>query len=89
MQSIEMLASVVASPVVATASPLILTYVSAVTAFIALQNRSPQSTFAWVLLFVLFPPVAFVLRRLEHDRETSDGSEGFHGLARYARAHHG
>src|SRR4029434_8491647 len=31
-----------------------------VTAFLALQNRSPQSTFAWVLLFVLLPPAAFL-----------------------------
>ena len=33
-------------------------YALAVTAFLALQNRSPQSTFACVLLFVLFPPQA-------------------------------
>jgi cardiolipin synthase A/B len=33
-------------------------YALSVTAFLALQNRSPQSTFAWVLLFVLFPPAA-------------------------------
>ena len=26
-----------------------------------LQNRMPQSTFAWVLLFVLFPPAALVI----------------------------
>lgn len=35
-------------------------YVLSVTAFLALQNRSPQSTFAWVLLFVLLPPAALL-----------------------------
>jgi hypothetical protein len=35
-------------------------YALSVTGFLALQNRSPQSTFAWVLLFVLFPPAAFL-----------------------------
>ena len=39
---------------------LIFAYAVAVTAFLALQNRSPQSTFAWVLLFVLFPPAALL-----------------------------
>jgi len=33
-------------------------YAVSVTAFLALQNRTPQSTFAWVLLFVLCPPAA-------------------------------
>jgi cardiolipin synthase len=33
-----------------------LAYALSVTVFLALQNRSPQSTFAWVLLFVLCPP---------------------------------
>jgi hypothetical protein len=39
-----------------------LTFVcaSGVTVFLALQNRSPQSTFASVLLFVLFPPGALL-----------------------------
>src|SRR5262245_65124081 len=37
-----------------------LTYTLSVTAILALQNRSPQSTFAWVLLFVLFPPGALL-----------------------------
>jgi cardiolipin synthase A/B len=35
-------------------------YAFGVTAFLALQNRSPQSTFAWLLLFVLFPPAGFL-----------------------------
>jgi cardiolipin synthase len=35
-------------------------YFVCVTAVLALQNRSPQSTFAWLLLFVLFPPGALV-----------------------------
>jgi len=39
---------------------VVVVYVSMVTAAIALQNRSPQSTFAWVLAFVLFPPGAFL-----------------------------
>jgi cardiolipin synthase len=55
------IASFAASPAVAIALVLILTYVLGVTGFLALQNRSPQSTFAWVLLFVLAPPVAFVI----------------------------
>jgi hypothetical protein len=42
------------------AFPLTLTYAWSVTAVLALQNRSPQSTFAWVLLFVLFPPGALL-----------------------------
>jgi cardiolipin synthase A/B len=46
--------------VVVVAMTLTLAYVSSVTAFLALQNRSPQSTFAWVLLFVLLPPVALL-----------------------------
>ena len=39
---------------------LAIVYASTVTAVMALQNRSPQSTFAWVLLFVLFPPGALL-----------------------------
>jgi cardiolipin synthase len=39
---------------------LTFVYASSVTVFLALQNRSPQSTFAWVLLFVLFPPGALL-----------------------------
>jgi cardiolipin synthase A/B len=39
---------------------LAFAYALSVTAFLALQNRSPQSTFAWVLLFVLFPPGAWL-----------------------------
>jgi len=35
-------------------------YASSVTAFLALQNRTPQSTFARVLLFVLCPPAALL-----------------------------
>jgi len=42
------------------AATLAVVYASAVTATIALQNRSPQSTFAWVLAFVLFPPGALL-----------------------------
>lgn len=38
-----------------------LLYVWGVTGTLALQNRSPQSTFAWVLLFVLCPPVALIV----------------------------
>jgi cardiolipin synthase A/B len=37
-----------------------LAYALGVTVFLALQNRSPQSTFAWVLLFVLCPPAALL-----------------------------
>jgi len=37
-----------------------LAYALIVTAFLALQNRTPQSTFAWVLLFMLLPPVALL-----------------------------
>jgi hypothetical protein len=33
---------------------LIVAYAVTVTAFLPLQNRSPQSTFAWVLLFVRY-----------------------------------
>ena len=40
---------------------LALAYALSVTSVLALQNRMPQSTFAWVLLFVLFPPVALVI----------------------------
>ena len=40
---------------------LAFAYALSVTAVLALQNRSPQSTFAWVLLFVLFPPGALVI----------------------------
>jgi cardiolipin synthase A/B len=39
---------------------LAVAYAWSVTAVLALQNRSPQSTFAWVLLFVLFPPGALL-----------------------------
>jgi cardiolipin synthase len=46
-------------PVVAVAV-VAMVYASAVTALLALQNRSPQSTFAWVLLFVLCPPGAWL-----------------------------
>jgi len=35
-------------------------YALSVTVFLALQNRSPQSTFAWVLLFLLCPPGALL-----------------------------
>src|SRR6266853_979372 len=38
-----------------------LVYALSVTAVLALQNRMPQSTFAWVLLFVLFPPGALLI----------------------------
>jgi len=40
---------------------LTLAYALSVTAVLALQNRSPQSTFAWVLLFLLFPPGALAI----------------------------
>src|SRR5262245_34675994 len=40
---------------------LTLAYALSVTAVLALQNRSPQSTFAWVLLFLLFPPGALAV----------------------------
>src|SRR6476661_8167620 len=36
-------------------------YTTVITGALALQNRSPQSTFAWALLFVLFPPVALLV----------------------------
>ncbi|HJZ72577.1 MAG TPA: cardiolipin synthase [Vicinamibacterales bacterium] len=39
---------------------LAFAYAISVTAMLALQNRSPQSTFAWVLLFVVFPPGALL-----------------------------
>ena len=48
------------SPTFLLALTLTCAYVLSVTAFLALQNRSPQSTFAWVLLFVLFPPGALL-----------------------------
>jgi cardiolipin synthase len=35
-------------------------YALSVTAYLALQNRTPQSTFAWILLFVLFPPAGLL-----------------------------
>src|SRR5258705_7225913 len=35
---------------------VVAAYTALVTALLALQNRSPQSTFAWVLLFLLCPP---------------------------------
>jgi cardiolipin synthase len=37
-----------------------IAYALSVTMFLALQNRSPQSTFAWTLLFVLFPPAGLL-----------------------------
>ena len=40
---------------------LIVAYALIVTAILALQNRSPQSTFAWVLFFLLFPPGALLI----------------------------
>jgi len=40
---------------------LFLAYALSITTLLALQNRSPQSTFAWVLFFVLFPPVALLV----------------------------
>jgi cardiolipin synthase len=40
------------------AAAALVVYVTGVTAFFALQNRSPQSTLAWALSFVLFPPGA-------------------------------
>jgi cardiolipin synthase A/B len=43
---------------------LAFAYALSVTAFLALQNRSPQSTFAWVLLFVVFPPGALLIYRM-------------------------
>src|SRR5262249_4906813 len=42
------------------AAALVVTYASAVIAVMALQNRSPQSTFAWILAFVLCPPGALL-----------------------------
>lgn len=45
---------------IAAIAAVTLTYAMSVTAILALQNRSPQSTFAWVLLFVLFPPGALL-----------------------------
>jgi cardiolipin synthase A/B len=39
---------------------LTFAYALSVTIFLALQNRNPQSTFAWLLLFVLFPPGAWL-----------------------------
>ncbi len=35
---------------------IVAAYTALITALLALQNRSPQSTFAWVLLFLLCPP---------------------------------
>ena len=40
---------------------LVLAYALSITALLALQNRSPRSTFAWVLFFVLFPPGALLV----------------------------
>jgi cardiolipin synthase len=48
------------TPVILMVVALGFAYALCVTAFLALQNRSPQSTFAWVLLFVLLPPAAFL-----------------------------
>jgi cardiolipin synthase A/B len=39
----------------------VVIYTTVITGALALQNRSPQSTFAWALLFVLFPPVALLV----------------------------
>jgi len=56
---------------------LAFAYALVVTACFALQNRSPQSTFAWVLLFVLCPPaglltyVMFGRRRHAFSREST------------------
>src|SRR5262245_19770011 len=41
-------------------SKILIALTIVVTAVLALQNRSPQSTFAWVLLFILFPPGALL-----------------------------
>jgi cardiolipin synthase A/B len=49
-----------ANPWILIAATLIVAYAVSVTAFLALQNRSPQSTFAWALSFVLFPPGALL-----------------------------
>lgn len=49
------------SPAILAAVTLIFAYAMSVTALLALQNRTPQSTFAWALLFVLFPPVALLI----------------------------
>ena len=49
-----------ATAVILLVATLGFAYVLSVTAFLALQNRSPQSTFAWVLLFVLLPPAALL-----------------------------
>jgi len=43
---------------------LALLYAWGVTAALALQNRTPQSTFAWVLLFVLCPPAGLLVYTL-------------------------
>src|SRR4029450_8517028 len=52
--------SVDLNPGLMTVLALAVAYTGSVTAILALQNRSPQSTFAWVLLFVLFPPGALL-----------------------------
>ena len=42
--------------------PILLTlYVIAVAIFIVLENRSPQSTFAWLLLLILLPFVGLII----------------------------
>ena len=39
----------------------IVLYASAVAIFIIMENRSPQSTIAWLFILILFPPVGIVL----------------------------
>lgn len=47
----------------AVATPLILAYALAVAIYITLQNRSPQATFAWLLLFLTVPIVGVFVYR--------------------------
>lgn len=70
------------TPMVLAVAALTLVYASGVTAFLALQNRSPQSTLAWVLLFVVFPPavpltyIMFGRRRHAFSRDLNENGGG-------------
>jgi len=57
---------------VATIVVLLYTIVSAV--YIILENRSPQSTFAWLLLFLILPVVGLVIYRFT--------GQGWHAFSR-------
>ncbi len=45
------------------ATTLLLLYTLVAALYIILENRSPQSTFAWLLLFIAFPIIGIVIYR--------------------------